>query len=88
MRRSRTGYVLLDVVTGTALLAVLLTVSLKMFATMSSGRAAIENRAVALQLVAGAIERAAALPWDQITTERWTRSPKNQAVPRFCRARY
>jgi type II secretory pathway component PulK len=69
MRRTSKGFVLLDAIVATALLAVLLAVSAVTLASMAQGRRATENRAIALQLAAGAIERACRLPWEQIGRE-------------------
>lgn len=70
MRDSPRGVVLLEVVVAFGLLAVLITVCLKMMVSTAVGRRAVERRAVALQEAANIIERIAAMPWDQVTPER------------------
>jgi hypothetical protein len=70
MRRIRRGTLLLEAGVAGALLAVLLAISLRVLATTAIERRAVEKRAVALEEAASAMERAAALPWDQLTPER------------------
>jgi hypothetical protein len=60
----------LEALVAAALLAVLLVISLRVLAAAALERRAIEKRAVALEVAAGAIERATAVPWDQLTPER------------------
>ena len=66
----RRGSILIDAAVATALLAALLTFSLRAMTTMAAGRRAGEHRAVAVQLAAGALERAGALAWDDLTSEK------------------
>jgi type II secretory pathway component PulJ len=70
MKRARKGFVLLDAVVATGLLAVLLTVSVRWVTSMSAARRAIDDRAIALQLAANAMERASTLAWPQLTKDR------------------
>jgi len=70
MADTRRGYMLMEAMAGAAVLAVLITVCLQMFASMTVSRRAAEQRALALQAAANTIERISALPWDQITPER------------------
>jgi Tfp pilus assembly protein PilV len=70
MKASRRGIVLLEAVVAFGLLAVLITVCLQMLAATAAARRAAEQRAVALQEAANIVERIAAAPWDQISTER------------------
>ena len=72
MAYTRRGYMLMETMAGAAILAVLITVCLQMFASVSVSRRASERRAMALQEAANTIERISALPWDQITIENLT----------------
>jgi hypothetical protein len=66
----RLGSMLVEAVVAAALLAVLLGVSLRVLGAVGGERRAIEKRAIALQEAAGAMERARALAWNEITPER------------------
>jgi hypothetical protein len=70
MINSRRAVALLEAIAAAALLAVLVTVCLRMFALTALERRAVEKRAIAMQEAANAIESVAALPWDQVTPER------------------
>ncbi len=70
MVRSRRAVALMEVIAAAALLAVLATVCLRMFAFSALERRTAQRRAVAMQEVANTVERVAALPWAQITSER------------------
>lgn len=70
MANTRRGYMLMETMAGAAVLAVLITICLQMFASLSISRRAAERRAMALQEAANTIERVSALSWDEITSEK------------------
>lgn len=70
MTSRRTGFLLLEAIVAAALLAVLLGVSLRVLGATAVQRRGVEKRVVALQEAAGAMERARALAWDELTLER------------------
>jgi hypothetical protein len=61
---------LLEAIVAATLLAVLLVVSLGVLGAMARERRAVEKRAIALQEAAGALERARAIPFEEITDGR------------------
>ncbi len=65
---------LLEAIVAGVLLAVMLGLVLRTMTLGAIERRRTDHRAIALQEAAGALERAAALPWDQLTEQRWNRS--------------
>ena len=70
MTSKRTGVILLEAAAGGALLAVLVVILLRVLGAAALERRAVERRAIALQVAAGAVERATALEWNEIDAER------------------
>ena len=68
--KARRGVAILEAMVAGMLLAVLITLTLRMFAAAAVERRVVEKRTIALEQVAGAIERTSALAWDEITLER------------------
>ena len=67
---SRRGIVLLELVVAFGLFAVLIALCLQMFLSTAAARRASERRAGALVESGNLVERAAALPWNEVTPER------------------
>jgi len=59
----------MEITAAGAVLAVLLTVSLQMLAATAARRRAVEDRQTALVEAANAMERLAAVPWEEVTDE-------------------
>jgi hypothetical protein len=68
--RSRRAVVILEIVVATTLLAVIVGVSLQMFAAVRMARRESERRLVAIQETANVVERIAALPWSELDAQR------------------
>jgi Tfp pilus assembly protein PilV len=68
-KRRRRGATLLEAAIAAGLLAVLMTAWLRVATFVAVERRVAEKRAIALQELAGAIERARALPWSQLTPD-------------------
>jgi len=83
MKGKRQGFVLLEAMAAGALLAVLLVVLLRVLGAAALERRAIERRAIALQVAAGAIERATAVAWDDIDAERLAEIRLSEGVSRI-----
>ena len=64
------AFSLLETVVASAMLAVLLTVSLKMVGTVAAGRNANRLRQTAVEETANAMERLGTLTWDELSTDR------------------
>jgi hypothetical protein len=77
---------LLEAIVAGALLAVMLGLVLRAMTLGAIERRRTDHRAIALQEAAGAMEQAAALPYDEITPERLARiqlsSKVNKLLPR------
>jgi type II secretory pathway component PulJ len=86
MNDRRRGAILLEAIAAGALLAVMLALVLRAMSATAVERRRMEHRAIALQEVAGAMERAAALPAQEISPETLDRiglSPKiDDLLPR------
>ena len=61
---------LIEAIVSAFLIGVLLFVSLRVLSAAAMQRRAIDKRAVALEEAAGAMQRARALAWDELTVER------------------
>ena len=81
----RRGAILFDALVATALLAVLFAFSLRAVAAIAAGRHANEQRAIAVQVATGALERAAATSWNDLTAETLAslvrQHPIDQSLP-------
>jgi type II secretory pathway pseudopilin PulG len=83
MRSFRSGYILLEAILAAALLAVLMTVSLRMLSAISAQRRAAEQRAIALEEVANLMERALARPWNEISSQSASPSDVDDSLQRI-----
>ena len=81
----RRGSILLDAMVATALLAVTITLSAQAISTISRAQRSAEDRSIALQIAAGALERVAAWPSQQVTADKldeYSREhPTSDALP-------
>lgn len=86
MTRYRRAVVLLDVVVATALVAVLISLSLKLLVTTRTSRQATDDRALALVAAANVAERVQTFAWEKIAASPFDASELNtlvaQSVPK------
>ncbi|MHB8901969.1 MAG: hypothetical protein ACYC6Y_24700 [Thermoguttaceae bacterium] len=83
--RRPSGTTLLEVVAAGAILGALIVACMQMLGRAALQQQAIANRRAALQAAANAMERAAALPWHELTAaggERIVRELDGQPMPR------
>jgi hypothetical protein len=81
MKRASRGAFLLEAAVAGALVAVLLTITLRLLGIAAIERRAAEKRAIAIEEVAGAVERARALDWEETTQDRLAKISVSPALP-------
>ena len=69
MKNHRHGTNLFEIAVAAALLAALLSTSIKMTLALVGQRRAAERRAVAIETAANVMERISILPWDELASE-------------------
>jgi hypothetical protein len=80
MKSTRRGAMLLEAIAAGALLAVMLALVMSAMSATAVERRRMEHRAIALQEIAGAMERAAALPAREISPEKLERIALSPAI--------
>lgn len=80
MRDKRRGAFLLEAIAAGALLAVMLALVLRAMSATAVERRRMEHRAIALQEIAGAMERVAAMPAQEISPEALDRIGLSQSI--------
>ena len=83
MMNRRRGYLALELMAASAVLATLLGVSLHALGALAEQRRAASQREMAVQEVANVLERATALPWSEVTSDRlaaWPLSAEASAM--------
>lgn len=70
MKARQRGFTILEVMVAAALTALLVTMCVRMLTSSAAQRRGAERRSVALEEAANVAESVAALPWDELTSER------------------